>query len=208
MNMLARTGGLLASTRRHPWPSIFRRTGVRFSGVANCARDRGLLETEELPAIILLDGREDIVQTNVAAMKSVKMPFAIFRLQPQAAGFSDPAATRLDATNQHGQQRPVRAGRAAAPALGAISILGGVDQRSNPDRPARLRGGQIVYQEFQQTDMPQAFGFSCKASCRLQIDFHYMWSALSGAGSVPNQHPPQPSGLNAPRAGILRAFKE
>src|SRR5882724_3643835 len=52
------------------------------SGVATCARNRGLLKEDEKPAIILLDGIERSTM-EVARNKSVRMPPVIFKMQPQ-----------------------------------------------------------------------------------------------------------------------------
>jgi hypothetical protein len=141
------------------------------AGVMTCARDRGLLETDELPAIILLDGREDIV-SNPVPMKSVRMPPSVFRLQPQIFLI---LPQRDDASNQtvgNGVFQPVgpqlsywRDAMLAAlindPTL--VGLLGST--------------GQIVYRGME-TDM--ATGSTLQGQLRLLIDFHYVWFPPQG----------------------------
>jgi hypothetical protein len=142
------------------------------SGVATCARDRGLLETDELPAIILLDGREDIVQTNVATYKSVLMPPAIFRLQPQIFLI---LPQRDDATNQtvnNGTYQPV------GPQLSYWRdvILGALI--NDPTLLAMITtSGQISYRGME-TDMQT--GGTLQGQLRLHIDFNYVWAPAQG----------------------------
>jgi hypothetical protein len=52
------------------------------SGLNGCWRDRGDMESADLPAALLLDGGEELLM-DVPPMKSVSMPPAIFALRPQ-----------------------------------------------------------------------------------------------------------------------------
>jgi hypothetical protein len=168
MNVMARA--TLAS--REDILAQIETTLASISGVATCARDRGLLETDELPAIILLDGREDIVQTNVAAMKSVKMPFAIFRLQPQIFLILPQRDDATNTTVNNGLYQPV------GPQLSywRDAILAAL---INDPTLIGLLGseGQIVFRSSE-TDMQT--GSTLQGQLRLQVDFHYVWQPALG----------------------------
>lgn len=51
-------------------------------GVALCARNRGELNTDQRPGILLLDGAETIMG-DPSRLKTVRMPPAIFQFRPQ-----------------------------------------------------------------------------------------------------------------------------
>lgn len=141
------------------------------AGVMTFARNRGEATDVELPAIILLDGREDIVDNRVAQMKSVRMPPAVFRLQPQIFVI---LRQRDDATNLtlDGHDAPIgpelsywRDAVLAAlindPVL--IDMLGTT--------------GQIVYRGMT-TDM--VTGATLQGQMQLFLDFNYVWSPAQG----------------------------
>lgn len=52
------------------------------SGIKSAWRNRGELKDVDRPAVVLLDGVEDLTQ-DIPLRKTVKMPPAIFKLQPQ-----------------------------------------------------------------------------------------------------------------------------
>jgi hypothetical protein len=139
------------------------------SGVATCARNRGLLTTDETPAIILLDGREDIVST-VVPQKTVRMPPAIFRLQPQIFAI---LTQRDDATNTtvNGVFRPI------GPEISywRDAVLGALI--NDPTLLEMITTtGQIVFRGME-TDMQT--GGTIQGQLRLLIDFHYVWIPLA-----------------------------
>ena len=168
MNMMARTA---VATREDILAQIHTIL-ASISGVATCARDRGLLETHELTAIILLDGREDIVQPNVAAMKSVKMPFAIFRLQPQIFVILPQRDDATNTTVSDGVFQPV------GPELSHWRDLVLGVLINDPTLIGLLGSeGQIVYRACQ-TDMTT--GSTLQGQLQLTVDFHYVWSPTQG----------------------------
>lgn len=145
-------------------------------GVAISARNRADLADTTLadafPAVIVLDGAEDMVQ-QIVPNKTVRMPPAIMRLRPEIFVI---LPQRDDATNQ---------------------TLGGVDQPIGPDLSAfrdsclaalindavlcgngrdvqglLTTSGQIVYRGCS-TDM--ASGRTLWGQLQLFIDFHYVW---------------------------------
>jgi len=136
------------------------------SGVATCARNRGLLTADERPAIILLDGREDIVST-VVPQKTVRMPPAIFRMQPQIFAILQ---QRDDATNAtiNGISKPV----GAEINFWRDAILSAL---INDDALIEMltTTGQIVFKGME-TDLQT--GGTIQGQLRLFIDFHYVWS--------------------------------
>ena len=134
-------------------------------GIVTCARNRGLLPEDAKPAIIMLDGREDIVST-VVPQKSVRMPPAIFRLQPQIFVILQ---QRDDATNSTvmGVAKPI------GPEISywrdtILSLL-----INDPTLLSMVTTtGQIVFRGME-TDMQT--GNTMLGQLRLFIDFHYVW---------------------------------
>jgi hypothetical protein len=141
------------------------------SGVMTCARDRGLLEEDEKPAIIMLDGREDLAQTDVVRHKSVRMPPAIFKLQPQIFVILPQRDTASNLT-VNGQPAPI------GPELSAWRdmVLGAL---INDATLLTMIGteGQITYRGMQ-TDMQT--GATLAGQMQLFVDFHYVWMPLQG----------------------------
>jgi hypothetical protein len=146
-------------------------TLASISGVKTCARDRGLLDEDEKPAIILLDGREDIAQTDVVRHKSVRMPPAIFRLQPQIFVVLPQRDTTMN-TTLNGLPAPI------GPELSAWRdlILGAL---INDPTLVGLLGseGQITYQGHE-TDMQT--GRTLLGAMQLFVHFHYVWFPPQG----------------------------
>jgi hypothetical protein len=135
------------------------------SGVMGVYRDRGLMGDEKLPAIVVLDGREDIV-SNIPPLKSVQMTPAIFRLQPQIFVI---CRERDDATNLtlDGQDDPI------GPELSGWRDVVLAHLVNDPTLVSMLTtSGQIVYRGSQ-TDM--ATGRLLRGELQLFIDFHYIW---------------------------------
>jgi hypothetical protein len=141
------------------------------AGVKSFARDRGEFQDLELPAIIMLDGREDIVEANVARLKSVKMPPAVFRLQPQIFVI---LRQRDDATNLtlDGDDAPI------GPELSAWrdAVLAAL---INDPVLIDMLGttGQIVYRGMT-TDM--ITGATLQGMMQLFLDFNYVLMPFQG----------------------------
>jgi hypothetical protein len=136
------------------------------SGLTGCWRDRGDMESADLPAALLLDGGEELLM-DVPPTKSVYMPPAIFALRPQIFIMMK---ERDDTSNLtlNGVSAPIGAEisfwrsavlNAVVNDADLISILGG--PRS---------AGQIVYQGFE-TDM-QSGGLMIG---RLQMKFEFRY---------------------------------
>jgi hypothetical protein len=136
------------------------------AGVKTFCRNRGEMSDVELPAIIMLDGREDIVDNRVAQMKSVKMPPAVFRLQPQIFVI---LRQRDDATNLtlDGEDAPI------GPELSywRDAVLAALI--NDPVLIEMLTTtGQVVFRAME-TDMQT--GGTMQGMMRLSIDFNYVW---------------------------------
>lgn len=141
------------------------------AGVKTFCRDRGELGDIELPAIIMLDGREDIVDNRVAQMKSVRMPPAVFRLQPQIFVIlrqrDDASNLTLDGADAPiGPELSYWRDAVLSALINDPTLIGMLDT-----------SGQIVYRGMT-TDM--VTGATLQGQMQLFIDFHYVWFPLQG----------------------------
>ncbi len=131
------------------------------SGINNVFRDRGELAKAALPAIVLLDGRTNLIQ-DVRSRKTVRMPPALFVLQTQVWLALVP---RDDVTN-------LTVGGASAPVGPELSyyrvlIRGAVE--NDPTLVSLLTtSGQIEYHGCE-TDM--AIGSSMVGNMMMRYDF-------------------------------------
>jgi hypothetical protein len=136
------------------------------SGLAGFYRDRGDFQEFQLPAVLLLDGSEELV-SEILPRKTVYMPPAIMRLQPEIFVL---LKRRDDASNL-----TVNDG-VAAPIGPEISFWRDL-VLSTLINDSVLAGlltttGQIVYRGCQ-TDM--ATGRTLYGELQLFVDFHYVW---------------------------------
>lgn len=141
---------------------------TQVEGVVACVRNRGDLQEDEKPGIILLDGSEELI-TEVANQKSVKMPPALFKLKPEIIVI---LRQRDNSSNDTVDSQPAPIGPelslwkgkvllAVLNDPGLINLLGG--PRGN---------GQIVYRSTE-TDM--SWGSSLLGALRMSIELSYVW---------------------------------
>jgi len=138
------------------------------SGVMEASRNRSEFTQDKLPAIILLDGSEEIAMDEpVPRLKTVRMVPAIMRLRPEIFVI---LPQRADATNTvmpDGTYNPI------GPALSfwRDAVLAALI--NDATLVALLTSsGQIVYRGCA-TDM--ATGRTMWGQLQLFIDFHYVW---------------------------------
>lgn len=146
------------------------------SGVVTAARNRADLadtvDSDKFPAIIVLDGSEDMVQ-QIAPNKSVRMPPAIMCLKPEIFVI---LPQRDDATNLTLDGVPAPIGPELTlwrdlclSALINDAILVGTGRQ---DGGLLTTSGQMVYRGCS-TDM--ATGRTLWGQVQLFVDFYYVW---------------------------------
>lgn len=134
------------------------------SGIKNVFRDRIELQREELPALVLLDGRE-LPMSQIPYLKRVKMPPALFKIETQIWLALVP---RDDITNATLDGVPAPIG----PELSAyrMKILDAVI--NDPTLVAILTTtGQMEYRGHE-TDM--AVGSTAVGNMMMRFDFTYV----------------------------------
>lgn len=157
------------ATREEILARIFE-TLSSISGIVTCCRNQVLLEYPELPAIIMLDGREDIATPDIVQNKSVRMPPAVMRLQPVIIF----GVKRRDTTANltvNGVDAPLGEEVNHWRDMILAAITGDLTLTS-----MLTAHGQIHYRGME-TDM--TFGGSVQGEARLFIDFYYLWAPPS-----------------------------